>query len=203
MEAGRLWQHGRRQQGGHGAMRGSGREACRRCSARSAATDSRAQACMHALARAARQPAARAGAVARPGRLAPQPPPCAAARGSCSPASQGQPRQACQPRRCASRQGKADLVGAQRRHFLRQRPVAVVVGAKGVPHHRHMRGQLVACRVQWGPPRGGWWRSTDAQRRPLHAPRLWGAGRRGWQPAAQEGMPSCTLQPADLRSRPQ
>jgi hypothetical protein len=41
---------------------------------------------------------------------------------------------------------KGHLVRAQCRHFVCQRALAVIVGAKGVPHHCHMGRQLVACK---------------------------------------------------------
>lgn len=41
--------------------------------------------------------------------------------------------------------GGAHLVRPQRRHLLSQRAPAVVVGAKGVAHHRHVGGQVAAC----------------------------------------------------------
>lgn len=42
-------------------------------------------------------------------------------------------------------QSSVHLVGPQRCHLLREAPVAVVVCTKSVPHHRHMRRQVLPC----------------------------------------------------------
>lgn len=42
-------------------------------------------------------------------------------------------------------QSSAHLVRPQRCHLLREAPVAVIVCTKSVPHHRHMRRQVLPC----------------------------------------------------------